>query len=66
MIKELIIYKCIENLTLAKNKKGCGGEATQVSPKLGNLLSRLFPDTSTPFIEEDQCFTFKKESHEDY
>jgi hypothetical protein len=27
-----------------------GGEATQISPKLGNLLSRLFPDTSTPFI----------------
>jgi hypothetical protein len=27
-----------------------GGEATQISPKLGNLPSRLFPDTNTPFI----------------
>ena len=37
-----------------------GGEATQVSPKLGNLLSRLFPDTSTPFIVEDQFLHSRK------
>ena len=37
-----------------------GGEATQVSPKLGNLLSRLFPDTSTPFILEDQFLHSRK------
>jgi hypothetical protein len=42
-------------------KKGVfGGEATQVSPKLGNLLSRLFPDTSTPFILEDQFLHSRK------
>ncbi len=27
---------------------GGGGEATQVSPKLGKSISRLFPDTNTP------------------
>ncbi len=45
MLNELIIYKCIENLKGSEDGV-LGGEAAQVSPKLGNLLSRLFPDTT--------------------
>jgi len=40
-----------------------GGEATQISPKLGKLLSRLFPDTNTPFKAEELCFIFMHASH---
>jgi len=34
---------------IARIKRGVfGGEATQISPKLSNIQSRLFPDTNTP------------------
>jgi len=48
--KEQVIDKCIESLFSMELKGVFGGEATQISPKLGKLLSRLFPDTSTPLF----------------
>lgn len=50
MINELKNHNCIANLKRIKKQGVFSGEATQVSPKLGNLLSRLFPDTNTPII----------------
>ena len=48
MINELKNHNCIASLKRIKKQGVCGGEATQVSPKLGKKISRLFPDTNTP------------------
>ena len=48
MINELNNHNCIASSKRIKKQGVFSGEATQVSPKLGNLLSRLFPDTNTP------------------
>ncbi len=48
MINELKSHNCIASLKRIKKQGVFSGEATQVSPKLGKSISRLFPDTNTP------------------